>query len=153
MIELDSSAVGTFAGQITLQPQSTNPRPFSMNLDPVTIHVVGEVRLRGDYNKNGIVDAADYIVWRKSFGNPITLANETASIGIVDGEDYDAWRANFGAAASSGASTVADNSSNISVPEPQSGMLLLGGIVGLSLIFDIELQLTRRWVARRLSGI
>ena len=34
MVQLNSTMAGTFAGDITLQPQSTNPRPFSMNLSP-----------------------------------------------------------------------------------------------------------------------
>ena len=42
----------------------------------------------GDYNNNGAVDAADYVVWRD--GGP--LQNETASIGTVDQADYDEWR-------------------------------------------------------------
>jgi hypothetical protein len=44
MVELDTSMVGMFSGQITLNPRSTNPRPFSMDLSPITIRLVGEVQ-------------------------------------------------------------------------------------------------------------
>jgi hypothetical protein len=46
----------------------------------------------GDYNDDGTVDSADYVVWRN--GGP--LLNETKTIGSVTSEDYDEWRANFG---------------------------------------------------------
>jgi VCBS repeat-containing protein len=51
--------------------------------------------LTGDYNNNGTVDAADYVLWRN--GGP--LQNESATPGTVTAEDYGIWRANFGRAA------------------------------------------------------
>ena len=42
--------------------------------------------LAGDYNDDGLVDAADYIVWRKFAGTDFPLPNETASPGDVDDE-------------------------------------------------------------------
>jgi hypothetical protein len=69
----------------------------------------------GDYNGNGTVDAADYVVWRD--GGP--LMNEGASTGMVDVEDYNFWRARFGATSGSG--------SIAAVPEPGSALLLLAG--------------------------
>jgi hypothetical protein len=45
----------------------------------------------GDYNGNGTVDAADFVLWRN--GGP--LLNEIETIGTVTPEDYTAWRANF----------------------------------------------------------
>ena len=50
-----------------------------------------------DYNGNGIVDAADYVVWRKGG----TLLND-ATPGVDPG-DYTTWRAQFG---NSGSGTV-----------------------------------------------
>ena len=41
--------------------------------------------LPGDYNRDGVVDAADYVVWRKGMGTTYTQG------------DYDVWRAHFGA--------------------------------------------------------
>ena len=45
----------------------------------------------GDYNKNGVVDAADYVLWRKG-----DLAADSNGDTVVDQTDYDFWRANFG---------------------------------------------------------
>jgi hypothetical protein len=46
----------------------------------------------GDYNGNGVVDGADYVLWRK--GGP--LANEVDDRSVVNEADYTAWRARFG---------------------------------------------------------
>jgi hypothetical protein len=66
----------------------------------VTVTNVVEPPLPGDYNGNGTVDAADYVLWRN--GGP--LQNEGADPGIVTPEDYNVWRANFGRTFGSGAS-------------------------------------------------
>jgi hypothetical protein len=66
----------------------------------------------GDYNNNGVVDAADYVVWRN--GGP--LQNEVVDTGTVTPADYDAWRARFGNTSGSGTSST--------VPEPATVVLL-----------------------------
>lgn len=73
--------------------------------------------IAGDYNNNGTVDAADYVLWRN--GGP--LQNETVTIGSTTPEDYDAWRGNFGAHAGGGAGAALAGS----VPEPTSIYLLV----------------------------
>jgi hypothetical protein len=55
--------------------------------------------LGGDYNEDGTVNAADYVVWRNHSGQMFVLAGEDPSAqspGLVDQEDYDYWRENFG---------------------------------------------------------
>lgn len=53
----------------------------------------------GDYNRNGIVDTADYVVWRKTLGTVVAAAGDGAD-GNLDGtvgpEDHGVWRENFG---------------------------------------------------------
>ncbi len=60
----------------------------------------------GDYNNNGVVDAADYIVWRKTDGTPA---------------GYNAWRTHFGQTAGSGSGAIA----NATVPEPATAVMLM----------------------------
>jgi hypothetical protein len=74
--------------------------------------------LSGDYNSNGIVDAADYAVWRNSLDQSVTLPNDTTP-GSVTQADYDVWRANFGRVGDLGGPL----GSATAVPEP--GTLLI----------------------------
>jgi hypothetical protein len=78
----------------------------------------------GDYNADGSVDAADYVLWRN--GGP--LQNETVTLGSVTQEDYDEWRANFGDSAAGGS---ASGQTGGGVPEPSSILLLAVAAVGL----------------------
>jgi hypothetical protein len=76
----------------------------------------------GDYNHNGVVDAVDYLLWRKG-----VAAADGNSDTVVDQADYDLWRANFGTAAAGAGAGL----SGSSVPEPTSLVLLIvGSIVG-----------------------
>jgi hypothetical protein len=54
--------------------------------------------LSGDYNSNDIVYAADYAVWRNSFGSTEFLTADGNSNGAIDIGDYDIWKSNYGAA-------------------------------------------------------
>ena len=70
----------------------------------------------GDYNDNGTVDAADYVLWRN--GGP--LQNEVDTPGVVNAADYTAWRARFGNSGSGAGANV-----NAAVPEPATTVLLI----------------------------
>ena len=72
--------------------------------------------LAGDFNHNGVVDAADYVVWRNGLGSVYTQA------------DYNVWRTHFGQTAGSGSGAVKDTA----VPEPSVFVLTAAGILGLS---------------------
>ncbi|MGD9634805.1 MAG: alpha-L-fucosidase [Pirellulales bacterium] len=76
--------------------------------------------LVGDYNNNGVVDAADYSTWRDHLNGTGPLAND-ATPATIDQSDYDAWKANFGDSAGSGAGSTA----GASVPEPATCFALL----------------------------
>jgi probable HAF family extracellular repeat protein len=76
------------------------------------VPVVSE--LPGDFNHDGVIDAGDYVVWRKNDG---TL------------ESYNTWRANFGATLGNG---VGGSVSRNAVPEPH--ILLLFTITVPSLL-------------------
>jgi hypothetical protein len=82
------------------------------------------VAIAGDYNFNGVVDAGDYIVWRKTLGQiGGPLAADGNNNGQIDIGDFTVWRSHFGQPGGSG------NSAGASVPEPGSGLLLLLGAV------------------------
>jgi hypothetical protein len=79
--------------------------------------------LAGDYNGNGVVDAADYVVWRKGG----TIQNEVDSPGTVNAADYTAWRQRFGNQNPASASSLG----GATVPEPPTISLVFSGIAGL----------------------
>lgn len=79
---------------------------------------VGPPVLEGDYNENGVVDAADYTVWRNKVGAVAgTLPNDTAG-GAIGAAQYNLWKSKFGMVAS-GAGAIA-----AAVPEPATGVSL-----------------------------
>jgi hypothetical protein len=87
----------------------------------VSAHAV-QAGITGDYNHNGVVDAADYILWRNTLGQSTNLAADGNNNGTIDAGDFDLWRAHFGQTAAAGASQSAP------VPEPSSLILVLLGL-------------------------
>ena len=84
--------------------------------------------LLGDYNNNGVVDAADYVIYRKTFGQTgAGLAADGNHNNQIDVGDYAVWRSNFGNTAGSGAGL----GSNGAVPEPMTLGLVGVGVLAL----------------------
>jgi subtilisin-like proprotein convertase family protein len=96
----------------------TTPR-WGVTIDGLDVHNVdfgnfSAVPLAGDYNRNLVVDASDYVLWRKTLGSHVTSfsAADGDGNGIVEQADLAIWRANFGqslqgSGAGSGLATVA----------------------------------------------
>ncbi|MEN1678396.1 MAG: hypothetical protein AAGJ46_02310 [Planctomycetota bacterium] len=74
----------------------------------------------GDYNGDGVVDAADFTVWRDTLGNSVPQGTgaDGDNDGMIGIGDYTVWKNNFGATPTS--------SGAIAAPEPVSATLLLG---------------------------
>ncbi len=92
--------------------------------------------LLGDYNRNGMVEAADYVVWRKTLGQVgMDLAADGNGNDEIDAGDYDVWLAHFGesiaGSGTTGGGAAADGQTG--VPEPGGFWLLTtAAIVGLA---------------------
>jgi hypothetical protein len=105
-----------------------NPSATANQLDnrPLAQWLSGWVsnQVPGDFNDDGLVDAADYTRWRDTLGETVTYfaGADADGNGVIDDTDYDVWQTNFatppGAAASS------------RVPEPTSIALLLMPLAG-----------------------
>jgi hypothetical protein len=90
---------------------------------------IGVAMPDGDYNGNEVVDAADYVVWRKTMGSSLGLAADGNRNGMIDSGDYDVWRANFGGTSASQVST-----SGLTVPEASTVAILVElTIAGMSM--------------------
>jgi hypothetical protein len=85
------------------------------------------VTSRGDYNGDGIVNTADYTVWRNSLGQTgAALAADGNGNNMIDADDYGVWKMHFGETV--GGASLASNT----VPEPDTLMMLL--VVMLAMI-------------------
>ncbi len=80
------------------------------------------VVLAGDYNNNGVVDTADYVVWRENEGTNNLLSNNPIA-GTIGQAHYNQWRSNFGDTTPGAGAGVGAGA----VPEP--GTLLLAAMV------------------------
>jgi len=78
---------------------------------------LAEPLLAGDYNLNGIVDAADYTVWRNALGSTISLAADGDRDQVIDIGDFQIWKSHYGDAAGAGLAQT--------VPEPASLVLIV----------------------------
>ena len=87
-------------------------------------HIVGNqvvASVPGDFNGDGLVNAADYVTWRKGTGTSYTP------------EQYNLWRAHFGQTASSGAGATGVNATARNVPEPATFPLVTMSCVAAGL--------------------
>lgn len=111
--------------------QNTSNLPNS--LDPtwrptLIVWFTPRTQTTGDYNGNGQVDAADYIVWRNMLGQTVAPAGSSADgnrNGTVDPGDYSFWRARFGTLAGAQLATL-------NVPESLAAIMLP---LSLTLVF------------------
>lgn len=78
----------------------------------------------GDYNGDGIVNAADYTTWRNNLGAPAGTLPNDADGGVIGPAQYATWKNNFGnTLIGSGASSIA------AVPEPGATPLLIATLI------------------------
>ncbi|HEY4233330.1 MAG TPA: endo-1,4-beta-xylanase [Lacipirellulaceae bacterium] len=101
--------LGVYKGTLSLVKGTTN-YALNLNLGP------------GDYNFDGVVNAADYTVWRDTLGSMTDLRADGDGDGMVDSGDYNFWAGKFGTVyVAGGAGAVA------AVPEPNTLALLTSG--------------------------
>ena len=93
-------------------------RFFSAIYSPTTVQLLVISNLPGDYNNDGVVDAGDYVMWRKFEGLSVALLNDPIG-GTIDQDQYDQWSAHFGETAPGSGSMA-----NTAVPEPATLILL-----------------------------
>jgi hypothetical protein len=87
-----------------------------------------DVTVTGDYNGDGIVDAADYTVWRDTLGQTVFWKGDKADgdqSGIIDQGDYEFWRTHFGETIT----PPMGSGATLAVPEPASlGIACVAGL-------------------------
>lgn len=88
--------------------------------------IIVPVGIPGDFNNDGKVDAGDYANWKKNAVPNSTLPNDNG-VGNQAAR-FSLWRANFGKPPGAGSGL-----GSAAVPEPQSLLLALFGLIGANL--------------------
>jgi hypothetical protein len=93
-------------------------------LNSLQVEAIAAPGIAGDYNNDGSVDAADYVVWRKNEGTMNTLPNDPHGE-TIGAEQYNTWRTNFGMMTGGGGI-----GGGAPIPEPASLMLAVAVAIG-----------------------
>lgn len=120
--EGDSFSAEPVFGSVTIHPGDDVGSPG-------TFIPLADTGLTGDYNGDGVVNAADYTIWRDNLGAMVASGTgaDGSGNGTVDQADYDEWRSNFGEMALGSGGGAA-------VPEPASVVLLLLGVLACAFL-------------------
>ena len=114
-------ASGTYWLEVTVNPYGNTPEgriiesDYSNNSTRILVDL-----LPGDYNDDGVVNAADYTVWRDTVGQSVAILTTGADgdgDGAITTADYQVWKTHFG-------QTLAAVGSGASVPEPPTVLLV-----------------------------
>lgn len=124
VIELGDTLFGSIVTDLTFVAAGFNDLgdvAFSYSLSNgikgiAVASVESEPMLIGDYSGNGVIDAADYTVWRDNVGAATLPNRDPESSGEVGSTDYEVWKSRFTSAGSGGLA--------MTVPEPTSALLL-----------------------------
>jgi len=125
------SAAGQLVGELRFLAGHGDPSVSALRLQRLSSASTG------DYNGNGIVDAADYTVWRDTSGHTgLGLAADGDGNQVINLGDYGVWKSHFGQPAGSGSISV--------VPEPGWGV-----VAALNLVAGLAFRCRPRTVAAR----
>ena len=123
VLDLGSNGVANVSGNLDLvftTSLTTNDAGAGFYFDLVFGNsTVNSGLVPGDYDRDGEVDAADYSVWKSSYGSMINLNADGNKNGVVDAADFTIWRNNLGVGVDTGAGSVS------SVPEPGAWLLAM----------------------------
>ncbi len=110
----------------------TSPGPGAMAFDNVVLKLldVAAPANNADFNNDGIVDGADFLIWQRGFNSGSTLATGDANGDLaVNGLDLEIWKTQFGTDPTPAVGAIG------AVPEPATfalaGMALVAGLAAV----------------------
>lgn len=117
-------AYGFFARVTSPNYESSEPFLIALNhslssedYQEAAFEINAAAALPGDFNRDDIVDGADFLAWQRAFGSTTQLSADGSLNKVVDADDLAIWRENFGR-------TWPASMSAAAVPEP-SGFSLV----------------------------
>jgi hypothetical protein len=111
----------TYTWQVRYQD---NYGDWSSYSSPTSLSIVAPP-VAGDYNNNGVVDLADYVLWRNNQGTSTVLPNDAIG-GRIGLAQFDQWRAHFGQTGGISSGALASGA----IPEPATLSLIILGALG-----------------------
>ncbi|MEX0641609.1 MAG: hypothetical protein WD468_02855, partial [Pirellulales bacterium] len=117
----------TYSGSEELTSVGNGVAYYTESTTATFVSIGGVPALDGDYNGDGMVDAADYVMWRSNVGQMKgTLPNDSSPDDPIGISQYELWTANFGAPSAAAAGGILAESTI--VPEGSS-IVLLGSLM------------------------
>jgi hypothetical protein len=116
-LEITMFGNGSGNGRNGLLAEPSGEREFFFNNPRIESDAT---TLLGDYNRNNMVDTADFVVWRKLLNDTGTgLPADGNGDGKVDDSDYGLWRSQYGSASGTALGTIA------TIPEPATYITII----------------------------
>jgi hypothetical protein len=101
-----------FNGKTSVVPPDGTLGDF-ISANMVAANLAPLVVVQGDYNGDGVVDGADYVMWRRNIGSEVETDIDGDHSGRVDDGDFDVWRKSYGGQPAGGVAL-----SQNAIPEP-----------------------------------
>jgi hypothetical protein len=112
LLDFDAASLSGAFSAISLPTLASG---LMWNASQLTTSGLVSVALAGDYNNDGLVNAADYTVYRDTLNTSgVALAADGSGNGVIDATDYDVWRNHYG--------STANQAEIAPVPEPTTGV-------------------------------
>ena len=108
-------------GRVTVRDRLIVARNDGHEIVPPAAPAPATIGVPGDFNGNGVVDAADYVIWRKNLGATRLVGpvpGDANSDLHVDGADYQVWRSNFGLDLASYGTSLGSGSAALAPSQP-----------------------------------
>ncbi|WP_350214082.1 hypothetical protein [Botrimarina sp.] len=116
VIDMGDPITGNYFGYRTRGGSSRPQDAYTIDFQSLAIEAVTGPPVPGDFNEDGLVNAADYTVWRDNLGSETALPNDNDLGTPVGQQHYDLWAGAYGG--DSGAAATA-------APEPTTVGLCL----------------------------
>ena len=94
----------------------------AVHIDSTSFNVATPTAALGDFNGDGMINAADYTLWRDNYGTTgHRQAADANGDSLIDQQDYDVWASNYGTLQPATA-----------LPEPASGLVCCSALITMS---------------------